>query len=224
MGAPALRWVLSPEVQGKVVLAPVHFREIQVEARSEALWQEIGGLVAELRARFGTIEAALPVLQPARTLYRQIGVDPTKHRPSSEALLRRVLKGTELYQVNTVVDTCNLCSLRFLLPIGLYDTEGISGGEVQVRLGQEGEGYEGIGKGWLNAAGKLILADDQGPFGNPSADSARTSVTLQTRAVLMVLFAPAAYPRDELARHVEFAVSRMQRYCAALFDGWSVIG
>lgn len=217
------RFVLSPEVKGKVLLACLHFGQVEVKGYFEPLWREIDQLAAEHRARIGSLEAALPVLQPARTLYRQMGVDPTKHRPSSEALLRRVLKGTPLYQINTVVDTCNLCSLRFLLPIGLYDTAGIRGQAVQVRRGVEGESYGGIGKGWLSAAGKLILADEHGPFGNPSADSARTGVTLETRAVLMVIFAPGGYSKERLHEHMEFAISRMARYCAAVLADQSVI-
>src|SRR5207237_3024125 len=83
---------------------------------------------------------------PARDLYRRTGEDPTKLRPSSEALLRRVLRGEALYRINSLVDTCNLCSLEFLLPIGLYDADRIQG-TVTVRLGAQGEGYDSLGKG-----------------------------------------------------------------------------
>jgi len=194
-----------------------------VSSRSEELWQEVLSLGEELRARFTSPEEIAPALRPARHLYQRIGLDPTKNRPSSEALLRRVLKGAELYQINTVVDTCNLCSLRFLLPIGLYDMQKIVGAEITARVGKPGEGYEGIGKGWINAQGKLILVDENGPFGNPSADSARTMITESTREVLMVIFAPGDYPMDQLEEHMGFAVGKMERYCGARAQGSAVL-
>ena len=54
-----------------------------------------------------------------RTMYKRVGLDPTKTRPSSEALLRRVRKGDPLPRINSMVDVCNWCSLEFQLPYGL---------------------------------------------------------------------------------------------------------
>ncbi len=220
-GEPEIR--VAPEVKGRLAAGVLQFASVLVSRRSEEVWQELHGLEHELRTRFGNHEHTLSALRPARTLYRQLGLDPTKNRPSSEALLRRVLKGEELYQINSVVDTCNLCSLRFLLPIGLYDIAKIAGQHVVARLGQAGEGYEGIGKGWINAEGKLVLVDAQGPFGNPSADSARTMITEATHEVMMVIFAPAEYPSAHLQEHMSYAMARMERYCQARLRTSSIV-
>jgi DNA/RNA-binding domain of Phe-tRNA-synthetase-like protein len=126
-----------------------------------------------------------------RAMYRRVGLDPTKTRPSSEALLRRVRRGDTLPRINSLVDVCNWCSLAFQLPYGLYDLDRVSG-DVTLRLGREGEEYAGIRKDAVHLAGRLALVDADGPFGNPTSDSARTMVTRETRRVLAVVFAPAA--------------------------------
>ena len=118
-----------------------------------------------------------------------MGIDPTKTRPSSEALLRRVLKGQGLYTVNTLVDALNLCSLRFLVPFGLYDLTQINP-PVTLRLGREGESYAGIRKDRVNVSGRACLVDATEPFGNPTSDSERTKIVLQTTRALVVPFLP----------------------------------
>ena len=125
-----------------------------------------------------------------RTMYKRVGIDPTKTRPSSEALLRRVRRGDELPRVNSLVDVVNWCSLESRLPFGLYDADRIHG-SVELRLGRPGEEYAGIRKDTVHVAGRLTLADDRGPFGNPTSDSARTMVTEATTRVLVVIFCPA---------------------------------
>src|SRR5437588_1841090 len=82
----------------------------------------------------------------ARALYRRFGLDPTRVRPSSEALLRRVRKGDPLPRINSLVDVANVMSLRLQVPVGLYDLDRVVGEELVIRLGAEGEGYGGIGK------------------------------------------------------------------------------
>jgi DNA/RNA-binding domain of Phe-tRNA-synthetase-like protein len=124
-------------------------------------------------------------------MYKRVGIDPTKTRPSSEALLRRVRKGDELPVINSLVDIINWCSLETQLPYGLYDLDRIQG-PVVLRLGRAGEEYEGIRKAAVHVADRLTLADDQGPFGNPTSDSARTMVTTATVRALVVIFVPAA--------------------------------
>jgi DNA/RNA-binding domain of Phe-tRNA-synthetase-like protein len=141
-------------------------------------------------------------------------VDPTKTRPSSEALLRRVLQGRGLPRVSPVVDVCNLCSLEHQLPLGLYDRDRIRGG-MRARLGHGGEGYTGIRKHRVNLDGRLLLADDEGPFGAPTSDSLRTSVSPGTRSLAVVVFCPV----DRVGAHLSTALERLaellRAYCAA---------
>jgi DNA/RNA-binding domain of Phe-tRNA-synthetase-like protein len=126
----------------------------------------------------------------ARVLYRRFGVDPTRVRPSSEALLRRLKKGEPLPRINSLVDVANALSVQLQVPVGLYDLEKIHGDELVVRLGKDGESYTGIGKERVNVTGRICVADAEGPCGNPSADSARTMITTATERAAWIYFLP----------------------------------
>ena len=156
---------------------------------------------------------AADVTAAVRAMYRRVGIDPTKTRPSSEALLRRVRKGDALPRINSLVDIVNWCSLESQLPFGLYDRAHIRG-LVSLRLGRDGEEYAGIRKDVVHVAGRLILADADGPFGNPTSDSARTMVTSATTSALIVIFAPAAVAASVLNRALALTSDRVQRYAS----------
>lgn len=161
-----------------------------------------------------TATAPADVTAAVRTMYKRIGLDPTKTRPSSEALLRRVRRGGELPRINGLVDVVNWCSLESQLPFGLYDAGQIHG-RVDLRLGREGEEYAGIRKDTVHVAGRLVLSDDRGPFGNPTSDSARTMVTEATTRVLVAIFAPDSFPQATLDRVAATTKARLIEYCAA---------
>ena len=148
------------------------------------------------------------VIDAVRTMYKKVGIDPTKTRPSSEALLRRVRRGDELPRVNSLVDVINWCSLETQLPYGLYDRDRIEG-DVVLRIGASGEEYAGIRKDTVHVAGRLTLADGRGPFGNPTSDSARTMVTTATMRALVVIFCPAPLGEPALQRALTLTQERM---------------
>jgi DNA/RNA-binding domain of Phe-tRNA-synthetase-like protein len=184
---------IAPELSGRVRLGILVLDGVTVREADEALASEAEALARELRARHGQGKSGeVPGASDARNLYKALGLDPTKTRPSSEALLRRVLKGEPLSRINTLVDALNLCALRFQLPFGLYDLDRIEP-PVTLRRGAEGEAYEGIRKGPVHVAGRPVLSDVQGPFGNPTSDSARTMITLNTRNALVTAYAPASH-------------------------------
>ena len=167
---------------------------------------------AEARARSEEDSGGLRIqAEEVRTMYKRVGLDPTKRRPSSEALLRRVRKGEPLPRINSMVDVCNWCSLEFQLPYGLYDAAQITG-DVVLRLGFEGESYPGIRKDEVHVGGRITLADSIGPFGNPTSDSARTMVTTNTRHALLVVFAPVAIDPARLQRVLDHTGTRMHDF------------
>jgi DNA/RNA-binding domain of Phe-tRNA-synthetase-like protein len=168
---------------------------------------------AEQKVRAHPPEESMAV----RSMYKQIGLDPTKTRPSNEALLRRVRKGQSLPRVNSLVDVINWCSVEFQLPYGLYDHQHI-GGPITLRLGRNGEEYAGIRKDTVHVGGRLTLVDDRGPFGNPTSDSARTMVTSATKEALVVVFAPVSVTAAALSRVLDITASRM----AAIAGGHEV--
>lgn len=143
-----------------------------------------------------------------RTMYKKVGIDPTKTRPSNEALLRRVRKGDTIPRINAAVDIINWCSLEFQLPYGLYDASKIVG-HVTMRRGSEGEKYAGIRKDDVNVGGRITVADDVGPFGNPTSDSARTMVTAGATELLVVIYCPIEVPAAQLERVTNVTAERM---------------
>ena len=185
---------------------------MRTEPSDQALETEMEASRRSLAERHaGASPGQIEELAAARRLYRAFGIDPTKFRPSSEALLRRILKGQPLPRILNAVDICNLCSVRFFLPIGLYDA-GKLGRRITLRPGMQGESYEGIRKDRVNLEGRPTLADESGPFGNPTSDSLRTSVSTDTRSLWMVIFAPVDYPRKDLEHHSSTAAELLSRH------------
>lgn len=182
----------SPEIKDLVSLALIEvFGVAPSEDGLAALGEEIEAGVAHLVARHaGKTAGGIDLLQPARALYRSVGMDPTRYRPSPEALLRRLLKGEPFPRIHPAVDLGNLWAVLSGLPVGLYDADRLAPGAIEARLGRAGEWYEGIGKPEVHLSGRLTLADAVGPFGNPSSDSLRTSVGPGARHLLYVMFAP----------------------------------
>ena len=156
-----------------------------------------------------------PESQAVRAMYRRIGLDPTKTRPSSEALLRRVRKGEHLPRINALVDICNWCSLEFQLPYGLYDLSAIEP-PIDLRLGMDGEEYEGIRKDVVHVAGRMTLADARGPFGNPTSDSARSMVTPSTVSALCTIFAPGDLPAARIGEILATTARRFHDFTGAM--------
>ena len=204
--------VLAPDLAGRVKLGVLVLEGVGVREHAPALVAEIGEEAGRLRVRYaGSKSAEVPGAADARALYKTLGLDPTKTRPSNEALLRRVLKGEDLHRVNTLVDALNLVSLRHQLPFGLYDLDQVQP-PVALRKGRVGESYEGIRKGPVNVEDRPLLADAGGPFGNPTSDSARTSITLATRNALVVAWAPAAFPPGRFAAVLADAAQTLTRH------------
>lgn len=189
MSAP--QFIVAPELTAIVRPGVLWWQGAHVVDREPRL----DPLLADAEER---VRANPPVESAAvRTMYKRVGIDPTKTRPSNEALLRRVRKGQPLPRVNSLVDVINWCSCEFQLPYGLYDASHVRG-SVTLRLGRDGEEYAGIRKDMVHVAGRIALVDEIGPFGNPTSDSARTMVTTDTHAALVVVFAPADVPRARL--------------------------
>jgi DNA/RNA-binding domain of Phe-tRNA-synthetase-like protein len=204
---------IAPEIAGRVRVGLLVLEGVSVRERGPALVAEVDALCASLRQRYGEGKSSeVPGTADARTLYKALGIDPTKTRPSNEALLRRALKGETLYRINTLVDALNLCSLREQVPFGLYDADRVEP-PVLLRKGSAGEAYEGIRKGPVSVEGRPVLVDARGPFGNPTSDSLRTSITLETRNALVIAYAPAGYASERLDRVLDATAETLTRFC-----------
>lgn len=191
--------------------------------RPGVLWWA-GATIVERELRLDPLladaEARVRAYPPAesgavRTMYRRVGIDPTKTRPSNEALLRRIRKGGTIPRINTMVDIINWCSVECQLPYGLYDLSRVAGA-VTLRLGREGEEYPGIRKDTVHVAGRITVVDEDGPFGNPTSDSARTMVTPATTDALVVVYAPAETSVNRLREVLDLTSRRIADLCGGL--------
>jgi DNA/RNA-binding domain of Phe-tRNA-synthetase-like protein len=151
------------------------------------------------RADWGSAEslAGNPTVAALRSLFRAAGCDPTRYRPSSEALIRRLLKGDDLPAIHPLVDLNNCLSVALAVPCCIV-AEGSFTPPVVLRAGRAGESYESL-RGPFNLEGKPLLADAEGPFGTPITDSQRVKVTGDTRGAWMVAYLPAGVVAPEAA-------------------------
>lgn len=204
-GVPAFS--VDAALAGIVRLGVLAVDGVGIVARADAMDAALAEAEARLR-----LAVERPVLVSAvRTMFKRVGIDPTKTRPSSEALLRRVLKGEPLPRVNAAVDVCNWCSVETQLPYGLYDLDRIEG-DIVLRLGKAGEEYAGIRKDVVHLAGRLALSDAVGPFGNPTSDSARTMVTALSTRVVFVMFVPGELPAPVADEALALTADRATRF------------
>jgi DNA/RNA-binding domain of Phe-tRNA-synthetase-like protein len=214
---------IESDIADKVLAGAAWFSGIRF-APENPFWSEMEDLGAVLRrAHSGRAPSEIEGLEAGRRLYRSFGIDPTRTRPSSEALLRRVLKGESLLRIHPLVDAANWASLALLLPIGLYDLDRVEG-DLALRRGRPGESFPGIRKGDVHAEGRLVVADGSGPMGSPTSDSARTAIREETTRALAVIFAPGDTPRLQMEEGLARLSTQVVRWCGATAEGAWILG
>lgn len=170
----------------------------------DALWCEIDSRVAAYREAY-TVDSVkdIDTIRATRDAYRALGKDPSRYRPSAEALCRRVLRGMQLYRVSTVVDLVNLVSMETGYSIGGFDADKIVGDRLVLGVGRDGEPYEGIGRGPLNIASLPVYRDGAGGIGTPTSDNERTKIDLATSHLLLIVNSYGATSPDDAAEELE---------------------
>ncbi|MCD6355612.1 MAG: hypothetical protein J7L95_08680 [Prolixibacteraceae bacterium] len=187
--------------------------DVKVRLRNEELWRIILEKIKIFSETLRVEEISrIPAILASRSAYKACGKDPARYRLSAEALLRRVVKRYELYQVNNVVDALNLVSFSTGFSIGGYDADKIDG-SVVFGIGRQQEPYSGIGRGELNIESLPVFRDKTGAFGSPTSDSVRTSVTEGTKRFLMVIIGFGA--TTELPGATQMAKDLLEKYADA---------
>jgi DNA/RNA-binding domain of Phe-tRNA-synthetase-like protein len=198
-----------------VTLGVLEADAVLVSPASESLLRLIEDVCNRKQREF-TVEslAEAEPIRAARAMFRAWGMDPSKYRPSSEALLRRIVQGKGLYQISNVVDIGNLISIETGWPLGCYDRAKIRA-PIVFRHGTAGESYEGIGKRAWHLDGRPVLADPDGPFGSPISDSTRSMITDSARDVLAVIYAPAGVPHASIEMATARFGERLEEFAGA---------
>ncbi len=180
---------------------------------SQELWQEIRTVGEEYKATLTTESLKMmPGIAATRRVYKACGKDPSRYRPAAEALIRRMLQGKELYQIDTLVDLINLASIRFGYSIGGFDADKFHGETLTLGVGRAGEPYEGIGRGMINIEGLPVYRDDNGGVGTPTSDHERTKIDLNTTHLLVLI---NGYDGDEtrVRQNAEYILRLVREYC-----------
>lgn len=182
-------------------------------AYDEALWQQIRAEEDELKSRFTPDSLkSRSGIAATRAVYRALGKDPSRYRPSNEALVRRFLQGKTLYQISTLVDVNNLASIKWAYSIGGFDRDKIEGDTLTLGVGRAGDPYEGIGRGPINIESLPVYRDAKGGIGTPTSDNERTKIGLDTTHVYFTI---SGYDGDEVATRgcAEELRQLLIRYC-----------
>ena len=186
----------------------------------QPLWDEIHALEEKFRKDLTTDSLKeLPSIAATRSVYKACGKDPSRYRPASEQLIRRMLQGKELYQIDTLVDLVNLASIAYGYSIGGFDADKFVGDTLTLGVGREGEPYEGIGRGVINIAGLPVYRDAEGGVGTPTSDHERTKMTLATTH-LMVLINGYDGNEERVLANAHFIQDLLRKYCQS--DGGTV--
>ena len=179
------------------------------------LWEEINALGAKYREQLTTESLKqMPSIEATRRVYRACGKDPSRYRPASEALIRRMLQGKELYQRDTLVDLINLASIAFGYSIGGFDADRFVGDTLTLGVGRHDEPYEGIGRGMINIEGLPVYRDAAGGVGTPTSDHERTKIQMSTTR-LVVLINGYDGCEERVCANAEYIQQLLRRYAGS---------
>lgn len=128
----------------------------------------------------------IPSIKNARDAYKKLGKDPSRYRLACESLFRRLVKNNGLYRVNNVVDAGNVLSLELAKSTAVLDYDKIIG-DINIRIGTNDDIYYGIGRGLINVTNIPLYVDNESPFGSPTSDTERTSITSETKKILLMV-------------------------------------
>lgn len=180
---------------------------------NQELWNEIEVFSKEFRLnnKISDINKR-PTIFATRQAYKDLGKEPNRYRPSAEALCRRIVKGIELYKINTLVDLINLVSLKSGYSIGGFDADKIEG-NLRLGVGKHDEKFDAIGRGQLNIEGMPVYRDNAGGIGTPSSDEERTKITDSTTKLLIII---NGYSGSEgLFDTTELTIKLLKKYAGA---------
>lgn len=185
---------------------------VVVESSCDSLLREINDYCEVLKKEIQIEDlASSPRIKDGREIYKKLGKVPSKYRMSSEALIRRVLQGKGIYNVNNIVDINNLISLKSKFPVGSYNIKKLHS-PVSLMIGKKGDQYKGIGKENINIENLPVLTDSIGRFGSPTSDSERAMITNNVSEVLMCVFSFSG--KTDIEEYLEYGKQLLER-CAS---------
>ena len=203
----------------KIKNAAPNLKVLQIEAEvtnqptSDELWKEIERASEDLKNRYELQELnKRNSISDTRKVYKALGKDPNRYRPSAEALGRRILNGKGIYRLTSLIDIINLISIETGYSIGGFDADKIEGDNLILDVGTHEDIFNAIGRGILNIEGLPVYRDEIGGIGTPTSDEERTKLTPDTVRLLMLV---NIYGEEESPEKVEkIAKDLLKRYAS----------
>lgn len=203
----------------KIKNAAANLKVLQIEAEvtnqptSDELWKEIERASENLKNRYELQELnKRNSISATRKVYKALGKDPNRYRPSAEALGRRILNGKGIYRLTSLIDIINLISIETGYSIGGFDADKIEGDNLILDVGTHEDIFNAIGRGILNIEGLPVYRDEIGGIGTPTSDEERTKLTPDTVRLLMLV---NIYGEEESPEKVEkIAKDLLKRYAS----------
>ena len=188
------------------------YAEVKNSYSPDGFWSEIEKEIELIKTNYRIDQInQRPCIAATRRVYKVLGKDPNRYRPSAEALCRRIVRDIPLYRVSTLVDLINLVSIRSGFSIGGFDCDKIQG-DVELGVGTTNDEFEAIGRGSLNVEGLPLYRDRVGGIGTPTSDNERTKISIETTRLLMVINDYGG--TDDLQSAVDDALKLLQKYAA----------
>ncbi|MBP7708670.1 hypothetical protein KA107_03215 [Candidatus Pacearchaeota archaeon] len=197
---------------------------VNVSKTNDLLSGEIAQLIKEVRTKYPSRTAmynSLPIKE-MRELFRKNGIDPSKYAPSAEALLKRILDGKDLYRINNVVECNNLGSMRFELPMGVYNLANLVGG-VTFRFGEANDFMDTMAKGKMNMKDIILTSDSEKLFGSPISDSPFAMINPDVKNVLLLVYGTNSFGRDNMVSAVKYTAGKIAEHAGGIVSQLEVI-
>lgn len=187
--------------------------DVKNSPSSIKLWEEIDNHIKNFRNNNSISDInKRDTILATRQAYKALGKEPNRYRPSAEALCRRILKGMNLYKIDTLVDLINLASIKSGYSIGGFDADKIEG-SLTLGVGEINEPFDAIGRGQLNIANMPVYRDNIGGIGTPSSDEERTKITDSTSRLLVIINGYAG--KEGISEATDFTIELLKKYAQA---------
>ena len=208
-----MKITIKKEVSNILPLFNIHAFTMDVKVEDSTIIDEkIKELEKSINEKYSLEQVLqIPSIKNARESYKKLGKDPSRYRLACESLFRRLVKGNGLYRVSNVVDAGNVLSIELAKSTAVLDYDKLQG-DIHIRIGTNDDIYYGIGRGLINVTNIPLYVDEVSPFGSPTSDTERTSITDSTTKILLMVIC-----FDELDKDIieEISLNTFKKYAYA---------
>jgi DNA/RNA-binding domain of Phe-tRNA-synthetase-like protein len=197
----------------------IQFKSVKIQKKNPELEKFKKQIEREIKAEWRLNDLREhPIFRAYRDFFWKLNIDPTKIRPSAEALIRRILRGKSIPQINTWVDSYNLASMKTAIPIASFDADLLEG-NLLMRKADEGEEFLGIGmkKPLTLKGGEVVVEDNNRLIAiYPYRDADYSKVTLTTQNVLMLMCGAPTISKKYLNEASEASRKIVTQFCGGI--------